>query len=724
MVRILIFVFLPCFAFSQGMWLPTLLEAQNEKEMKSMGCKLKADDIYNVTKPSLKDAVCIFGGGCTGEVVSDKGLILTNHHCGFDAIQNLSTLEHNYVDDGYWAKKGSEELPAAGVKVTFIIAIEDVTLRVLAAVDDKMSEDARKGQIDKNIAQIVNDTKKEPWQKLEIKPFYEGNQYFLFTTEIYEDVRLVGTPPQSIGKFGSDTDNWVWPRHTGDFSVFRIYADKDNKPAAYSISNKPYKPKQFLKISLDGVSEGDYTMVYGFPGRTTEYLPAIAVEQTAEIYDPARVAIRGKALKIMDGYMRSDPQTKIDYVSKYASIANAWKKWQGESEGLIKSGAVQKKRAYEAEFTKKVLNNDQWQTKYGNILPQFEKLYGDASVYFKVRDYYLETFVRNLDAPNQYEAMASWLNTYDQNGEKAAETKLTQLREGTSGFFNEFHAEVDQTAFAALAEKYSNDLLPIYGGGMIKDSIARYGSAMEWTKTMYAKSILTNKTLQSAALAKSTNDVAVAIKSDGFYQFLDALRQMYKAQISPKVTQLQAAINSTQRLYMAAQLDVFKEKRFFPDANSTLRLTYGKVNGYRARDAVNYAPFTTLDGVMEKYVAGDYEFDVPAKLRTLYKNKQFGQYSNVDGTMPVAFLGTNHTTGGNSGSPALDAYGNLIGINFDRVWEGTMSDINYDPAICRNIMVDIRYVLFIMDKYGDAGYLVNEMQLVKGKRKPTKKKCK
>jgi Peptidase S46 len=698
---------------AQGMWLPTLLESLNQKEMKSMGAKIKADDIYNVNKSSLKDAICIFDGGCTAEVVSKQGLVFTNHHCGFDAIQQLSSLEKNYIDNGYWAKNKTEELPAQGVTVTFIANMQDVSLLVLAGVDDKMSEEARKSQVDKNINQITRDTKKEAWQKLEVRPFYDGNQYFLFTTEIYEDVRLVGTPPQSIGKFGSDTDNWVWPRHTGDFSVFRIYAGKDNKPAKYSPENVPYTPKRALKIRTSGVKEGDFTMVYGFPGRTQEYLPAAAVKNTAEVWNPVRVGLREKALKVMDGYMRTDPQIKIDYVSKYASIANAWKKWLGEADGLKKYGAYEKKKAYEAEFQKRILNNPNWQTKYGNILPSFERLYADAGVYFRLRDYYLESFVRNTDAPAMYEAMSTWINTYDKNGEVAATTKIEQFRSDCDGFFKAFHPKVDQAVLAALTEKYAHEVGIGYGTAMLKDSIKLYGNADAYIAKMYNTSILTDAKRCKNALVGGTNDVATAIKNDVLFRFFDGLRTMYRGEVSPKVTQLQSQINATQRLYMQAQLDVFKDKRFFPDANSTLRLTYGKVRGYRARDAVQYSAFTTLDGIMEKYIPGDYEFDVPEKLRTLYKNKDFGPYANPDGTMPVAFIGTNHTTGGNSGSPALDARGNLIGINFDRVWEGTMSDINYDPAICRNIMVDARYVLFIIDKFGGAGYLLQEMELVK-----------
>jgi hypothetical protein len=723
-MRILFFLFLPFLSFGQGMWLPTLLKSQNEKEMKQLGCKIKSDDLFDLSQPSLKDAVCIFGGGCTAELVSAEGLILTNHHCGFDAIQNLSTLEKNYVEDGYWAKSRGEELPASGVTATFVVSMQDVTLRVLAGVDELMGEEARKSQVDKNINQIINDTKKEAWQKTEVKPFYDGNQYFMYITETFTDLRLVGTPPQSIGKFGSDTDNWVWPRHTGDFSVFRIYANKENKPAPYQADNQPYKPKQFFKISLDGVSEGDFTMVYGFPGRTNEYLPAIAVQQTAEIYNPVRVGLRDKALKTMDGYMRRDPKVKIDYVAKYAGIANAWKKWLGEADGLKKYGAVEKKRAYEKDFQSRILNNPKWQTKYGNLLPQFERLYGDASVYFRVRDYYLETFVRNLDMPQQFGTLATWIDLYDKNGTNAAKLKQEQLSIDTERFFKEFHSEVDEAVFAGLVEIYAKEVGAGFGTQIIRDAIKSDGAYAAMAKDFYSRSLITNPTLLKNILAASTNDAVAAIKADRLYQFMSQMREMYRSEISPKVTQLQSQINANQRMYMAAQLEVFKDRRFFPDANSTLRLTYGKVNGYTARDAVRYSAFTTLDGVMEKYIPSDYEFNVPDKLRNLWKSKNYGAYANPDGTMPLAFIGTNHTTGGNSGSPALDANGNLIGINFDRVWEGTMSDINYDAAICRNIMVDIRYVLFIIDKYGEAAYLTKEMELVKGKRKPTKQKCK
>jgi hypothetical protein len=698
---------------AQGMWLPLLLEKQNEKDMKALGLKLSADDLYNAAQPSVKDAICLFDGRCTGEVISPDGLLLTNHHCAFDAIQKLSTLEKNYIEDGYWASDRATEIPAPGVTATFVSRMEDVTALALQNVTEGMAEKDRQAQVDKNLAQIKVNTKKERWEDIMIRPFYNDNQYFLFVTQTFRDLRFVGAPPSSIGKFGSDTDNWVWPRHTGDFSMFRIYSDKDGHPADYSISNTPYHPRHFLPISLDGINPGDFTMVYGFPGRTDEYLSAAAVQQVGEVLDPAKVAIRDRALKTMDGFMRKDPAVKIAYIAKYFSIANSWKKWLGEMQGLKTYKALEKKTEYEAEFSKRVEQNADFKFKYGNLLPRLRQLHQEIEPYAFARDYYLETCVRNNELFTQASALNSLLETFDKNGEAFFATKLKETAPKLEGFFKNYRPEVDEAVFGALLEMFAQNTKPEWGADFVQAEAKKHNGYSGLAAYIFQNSVIPNKEKLNTLFAGPPAKVVETLRKDPAFVFWKTLNDAYTTNIQPKLQELQPQINLLQRQYMAAQMVVFKEKRFFPDANSTLRLTYGKVRGYSPRDGIQYEFQTDLDGVMEKYVPGDYEFNVPQKLIDLWKAKDYGQYATADGRLPVAFIATNHTTGGNSGSPALDARGNLIGLNFDRVWEGTMSDLNYDPAICRNIMVDARYVLFIVDKFGGAGYLLNEMKLIK-----------
>lgn len=698
----------------EGMWLPLLLEKLNEQQMKSLGMKISAKDIYSVNNGSLKDAIVSFGGFCTGEVISSKGLVLTNHHCGFDAIQNHSTLDNNYIRDGFWARNYAEEIPNQGLFVTFIARIEDVSKLVLNGVTSSMSEKDRQALIEKNMGLVKNAAKRETYQDAFIRGFFEGNQYYMFVTETYNDVRLVGAPPSSIGNFGKDTDNWMWPRHTGDFSLFRIYAGKDNKPAAYSTENVPFVPKKSLSISLDGTAKGDFTMIFGFPGRTTEYLPAVAVKQIVEVNDPTKIAIRDKALAVIDGFMRNDEQIKIQYAAKYASIANAWKKWQGEVLGLNRTDGVGKKKKYEEEFNRRVLASAQLKQQYGTVLGDLEKAYAELYPYGIARDIYGE-IIPKIELFTVIQQLKQ-LKAAQNQGETAFQAQLPKTKERLREFYKEYDSRVDVKLFEALMPIYIGQD-SAYSAPSVRQKSAGYaGDYARWAQELYKTTVLADENKVLEALDKDpagllnalTNDPAVALQTE--------LAQNYSAKVLPRLTEIQARINALQRTYMQAQMDVMTEKKFYPDANSTLRVTYGTVKGYEARDAVAYDIHTYLDGVMEKYVPGDYEFDVPAKLRELYQKKDYGQYGAA-GKMPVCFIAANHTTGGNSGSPALDAYGNLVGLNFDRVWEGTMSDINYDPSICRNIMVDIRYVLFIIDKYAGAGHLVKEMKLVHPKKK-------
>lgn len=695
----------------EGMWLPLLLENLNEKQMKALGMKIGAKDIYSINKGSLKDAIVSFGGFCTGEVISSKGLVLTNHHCGFDQIQNHSTLDRNYIRDGFWAKSNAEEIPNPGLFATFIVRIEDVTKLVLKNITTSLSESERQSQVDRNSAEILQTIKKESYQSALIKPFFDGNQYFLFVTETYHDIRLVGAPPSSIGNFGKDTDNWMWPRHTGDFSMFRIYAGKDNKPAAYSQENVPYIPKKSLSISLDGVSENDFTMVFGFPGKTTEYLHSEAVDQIVKVNDPAKIAIRDKALSIIDGFMRKDEQIKIQYAAKYAGISNSWKKWQGEVLGLTRTNAVDKKKKFEEIFQSRVNANPQWKAQYGNILNDLQTTYTELKPYGLARDYFLE-----ISSKIEVLAIAAQLNSLLRAGEKGYAEQLVKVKQKLDDLYYEYNPAVDRKLFAALMEMYIKDqpadYVSMYARNLRYPQDKKDEGIALMENTIYEGSPLPHKEkLYKEYLDKDPKQALELISNDKAVRLYLDIVNTYNNTVASKLNPIQNRINQLQRTYMQAQMEVMKEKKFYPDANSTLRVTYGNVKGYTARDAVKYDIYSYLDGVMEKYVPGDYEFDVAEKLRTLYQQKDYGQYGK-NGKMPVCFIAANHTTGGNSGSPALDAWGNLIGLNFDRVWEGTMSDINYDPSICRNIMVDIRYVLFIVDKYAGAGHLVKEMKLV------------
>ena len=696
-----------------GMWLPLDLKKNNEKEMKSLGLKMKADQIYHPDNASIKDAICQFNGGCTGEIISAQGLLLTNHHCGFDEIQSHSTLENNYVDNGFWAATMKDELPCPDATAMFVQRMEDVTIPVLRGVTAEMGERDRQSAIDQNIKTLRANTRLKAGEEILIRPFYEGNKYYMFITVTYKDVRLVGAPPSSIGKFGADTDNWVWPRHTGDFSLFRVYMSPDSQATTYSERNIPLAPRHFLPISIKGLEEGDFTMVYGFPGRTTEYLPSVAVQQISEVLNPARVGVRDKALKIMDGYMRQDPGIKIAYVAKQSSIANAWKKWLGEMQGLKTYKAYEKKKMFETEFQNRVKNSVDLNYKYGNLLERFEVQYKNIEPFARTRDYYLEVFVRNCEVMATAAGLSSWLDSYAKSGTPTFAGKIATTRNQLKGFYKDYRPEVDKDVFAGLIEIYAKNVPADWGANTVNNAVNAKGGFKPFADDVFQNSYLTDEKRMMALLEKSPGDIVAALEKDPAVVFWRAVTKDYEANVAPKVREIQPVITSMQRQYMAAQMEVFKEKRFFPDANSTLRLTYGQVRGFRPKDAVIYDYRTYLDGVMEKYIPGDYEFDVPKKLIELYKNKDYGQYAAKDGRMPVAFLGSNHTTGGNSGSPALDAKGNLVGLNFDRVWEGTMSDINYDPAICRNIMVDIRYVLFIIDKYAGAQRLINEMKIIR-----------
>lgn len=689
-----------------GMWIPTEL---NEKEMKDLGMKISAKDIFNVQKPSIKDAVVQFNGGCTAEIISPKGLLLTNHHCGYGQIQAHSTVENDLLSNGFWAKNTEGELPNPGVTVDFIVDIKEVTQQILEGTD-KLTEPELSKKIANNIEVYKNSQKIESYQSISVKSMYYGNKYYAYTIETYKDIRLVGAPPQSIGKFGSDTDNWVWPRHTGDFSMFRIYAGKDNKPAEYSKDNVPYVPKHYLPVSIKDKNENDFTFVFGFPGRTTEYLPAIAVEKIMKEIDPARIAVRDVALKTLDEKMRTDDATRIKYASKYASVANYWKKWIGEVEGLKKSNAVEKKVMYEGSLVAK--NHE-----IKSTLDQLNKLYNDQAPYALNNAYYTEV-LRNAETLMLANLYYNYVASVEAG--RMDEKATTAFKNRLTSFYKDYSAELDSKVTAKLLALYANKTAPQFlpaGFDKYKNEAQNIQTIEEASKN----SIITGRTeVNGASVSKdiekafSNQDKLIkTLKKDPVYQIYVTLRETYMKTADPQFTALQGKIDELQKTFMAQQMETDKDRKFFPDANSTLRVTYGKVKGSSPRDAVSYNYQTHLAGVMEKYVPGDYEFDVPKKLIDLYSKKDFGMYKDKTGDVPVGFTATNHTTGGNSGSPALDANGNLVGLNFDRQWEGTMSDINYDPRFSRNIMVDTKYILFIIDKFADSKWLIDEMKVIK-----------
>lgn len=699
-------------AFAQqtgGMWIPSMLEGKVVGNMHQTGMKMTAKEIYDVNHSSLKDAIVHFNGGCTGEIISNQGLVLTNHHCGYGIIGNHSTVENNYLENGFWAMTKEEELVNKSLFVRFIVKIEDVTKEVLANTENITDALLRKEHIAANIQKVNSNFKKEAWQESSISVFFEGNQYLLFVTETFRDVRLVGAPPSSIGKFGSDTDNWIWPRHTGDFALFRVYADKNNRPAEYSKDNVPYTPKHFLPVSMSGVSEEDFTMVFGFPGRTQEYLPAVAVQQIITSLNPAKIQVRDASLKVMDQYMRADEKTKLQYASKYASIANYWKKWIGETQGLQKSNAVQIKLSFEKTMTDKMSKGSR--NENASILPTFDKLYEEFGPYALAYDYLVEVMFSNSTLLNHVFKLYQAEKLFDARGEAAFVERKDALAKSIPYFFKSFNMTVEKEVADVLLNIYLEKV-----PAQFVPTDVKLGKKAISVEAAVAQTGFTNEAKYEAMLQGDAKKVLQNLNKDPLYIYVKAIGQKFYEDILPKYEVLDAEIDALQTKYMKAILDLNPDTMLFPDANSTLRITYGKVKGYQPRDAVQYGAVSYLDGVIEKYIPGDYEFDVPQKLIDLYNAKDYGPYAE-NGKMPVCFIATNHTTGGNSGSPAIDAHGNLIGLNFDRVWEGTMSDIHYDALICRNIMVDMRYILFIIDKYAGAKHLIDEMKLVYPKMK-------
>ncbi|MBN2890309.1 MAG: S46 family peptidase [Bacteroidales bacterium] len=718
MKKILLAIFVLLFSLQisfadEGMWLLTLLN-KNYEQMKAEGFKLTPEDIYNLNESSVKDAIVIFGGFCTGELVSEQGLIFTNHHCGFGSIQSHSTVEHDYLTDGFWAASFEDELPNPGLFVKFLIRMDDVSADVLKGVSDDMTETQRDEKIKKNIEKIEKKLSKQYSEKngydVDIQSFFENNQYFSIIYLKYDDVRLVGTPPSSIGKFGGDTDNWMWTRHTGDFSIFRVYADKDGNPAKYSTKNVPLKPKHVLPVSIRGIQEGDYAMILGFPGRTNRYSTTYGIEEVMNITNYNREIIRGERQNVLLKDMRADQEVYIKYASKYARSSNYWKYSIGQNQGLKKLKVIDKKKNLENKFSKWISADETRKAKYSEVLPTFKEVYSERkdNVYSEL--YIRECFVSGTEYISFAHA-ANDLFDLLKAGKTGADLvdAIANLRGSSEVFFKDYNAPTDKKVALVMMKLFTEKVDMKYYPSFISNAKKEFSSFDDYIANIFKVSIFVNKAkfddfLLNPTLEKLQNDPAF-VASQSVFEKRSELRDNLKYG--------NEKLKRAKRLWMAGLMEMQPEIFFYPDANFTMRLTYGTIGGYSPKDGVEYKYYTTLKGYMEKEDEENPEFTVPEKLKKLYETKDFGQYANADGEMPVCFLSNNDITGGNSGSPVLNANGELIGLAFDGNWEAMSGDIAFEPELQRTISVDVRYVLFIIDKYGEATRLIDELNIVR-----------
>jgi len=703
----------------EGMWLPLFIDRLNYVDMQKMGLQLTAEEIYSVNNSSLKDAIVQFGRGCTGEVISDQGLILTNHHCGYSRIQAHSSLEHDYLTEGFWAQSLEEELSNPGLTVSFLVRIEDVTGRVLAEVTNSMTEKER-GEKIVAISEIIQKEATEgTLYNASVRGFYEGNEYYLFVYEIYKDIRFVGAPPSSIGKFGADTDNWMWPRHTGDFSLFRVYSDKDGKPAEYSKDNIPLKPKHHLPVSVAGVQKGDFSMIMGYPGGTERYMTSYGVKMALDIYNQTVVDIRDVKLKIMLDDMQADNGVRIKYASKYARTSNYWKYYIGQTKGLKRLKVYDKKVALENEFTQWVIADGQRNEKYGKALEDIAEAYKQLTAYQLVSVYQSEAIRQGseiLSYATDFSNLKKELEEKEVNKEKV-DKLVVQLKEKAASYFKDYNVPTDQKLLAAMLDMYYKNVPAGQQPEYLKSVASKYkGDFNKFVAKVFETSYFTSQQKVEVFLS---NPTAKSIDKDLAYQTVKALNNYFTDQVRPKLTEAYDLLNRGNRAFVAGLREMYPDKKFYPDANSTMRLTYGQVLDYYPADAVHFNYYTTLAGVMEKEDPNNWEFVVPEKLKELYKTKNFGRYGEA-GEMKVCFLTNHDITGGNSGSPVLNGNGELIGLAFDGNWEAMSGDIAYEPGLQRTINVDIRYVLFIIDKFAGAKRLIDEMDIVSNRVLPKK----
>lgn len=692
----------------EGMWLPLLLKNYNYEDMKKKGLKLTPEQLYDINNSSLKDAIVWFGGGCTAEIVSSKGLVLTNHHCGYDAISELSSSADNILDNGFWAKSYKEERPAPGLTVSFVVRMEDITKEVLDSVGS-LNEKERAKRLPSVYKSITSRITKGTHYEAQCREMFKGNAYYVFVFERFSDIRLVGTPPQNIGKFGGETDNWMWPRHTGDFSMFRIYCGKDGKPAKYSADNVPYTPKHHLPINLKGIQPGDFAMIMGFPGRTNRYEFSQGVQIATDLVDPSIVKLREVRLNAWKEQMNKDVDVRLSLSADYASIANYWKYFRGEAEQLKNNKVYELKVSQEKAFAKWAAGKDA----YKNLLADVDKTFAAYKPYSLLRTYLNEGIL----APT-ISKMASYAIALEEAIEKGDEKAIKATKEQLLNVINETPysaavVEADKRIFDSILLFYANDIAKDQQPAYMNDVVASYnkGNMREaikaYTQEVFANSMFADKDMTKAWI---NNPRMAMLKNDPAYKHVKAFREHFNKNYKGKVDEFNENIQALGRTYIKGLMEMNTNKKYYPDANSSLRLTYGTVRGY-----MKYPYITNLDGVIEKNekYKGNPEFDIPQKLKDLHKAKNYGQYAMKDGKLPVAFLTDNDITGGNSGSPVIDGEGRIIGLAFDGNWEAMSGNIHFDPANKRTINVDIRYVLFLIDKFGDAPHIISEMTIVK-----------
>jgi hypothetical protein len=694
-----------------GMWIPLLVDSLKLEELQQHGFTLDTEDIYSNRHPSLKDAVVIFGGGCTGELISPDGLIITNHHCGYSRIQSHSTVEHNYLSNGFWAASRNDELPNPGLTVTFLVSMEDVTRQALMGVSDSLSEMERNNRIRDNVDKIEMKAGAGNNYLTDVKSFFFGRSYYLILYEVYKDVRLVGAPPESIGRFGGDSDNWIWPRHTGDFSLFRIYAGKDNLPAEYSPDNVPYKPRKYLSLSVDGVKEGDFTMVLGYPGHTDEYLTSRGLNLVSEKSLPAKVEMRTLRINALQNQMNKGAEYRLRFASKYVSVSNSWKKWMGVSLGVEKSDALNVKLLQETRFSNWSRSQAVKDPRYTALMEKFNLTYDLYEPLYLANDLggeflnSVELFSLANTCLSQYYALADSSRSY-------ISSALERLRRTGMNTFRSGALDVDKQILPGLLRIYAANTAAKFHPGVYetirKDFKNDYRA---YTDQLFRTSLFTDSLRYNKLLNRSGAFIHRKLWTDPLPALYREFNHILLFEVYDKLDSLNLDLNRLYRDYMGGMMAMEPGRLFYPDANFTMRMTYGQVEGYKAADAVEYTCTTTLDGVMEKESEDIADYRVYPALKEVYLNRDFGKWS-VNGKIPVCFIASNHTSGGNSGSPVLNARGELIGINFDRNWEGTVSDYVYNPAICRNISLDIRYVLFIIDRVAHASWLLDELTLV------------
>ena len=699
-------LFLNTIRAEEGMLIPTVLSAF-ESDMQAMGMKLSAKDIFDVNNASIKDAIIHFGGGCTAEIVSDKGLLLTNHHCGFSQINSHSTLENNILKYGFWANGINDELPNPNLTASRMINIKDVTNEVLEGTSG-LSDNEAMAVIQANIARIKAGAIKGSHYEADIKPFDFGNSYYLLVKETFYDVRLVGAPPSTIGKFGGDTDNWVWPRHTGDFSVFRIYTDENNMPAKYSENNQPYSPVYHLPISLKDKKDGDFTMVFGFPGRTEQHTISSELDYIINELRPAQIQMRDLSLSVINAAMKRSETTTLQYATKQARIANAWKKWIGQIDGLKRANAIEVKHKTETNYLIKAESKPEWHEAYTPVVDELRQL----AVSNKEIDFSYNLFIEYFYVGAEFFKLArnidDLITLYQEEGEEEkVATKIDELITGADNFFKNYDSYIDEDIFRLHSQYYASNLPEEYLPELLKDK-----SVDDIASKIYKKSILTDKDRYVQFLEKFKKSSVKRIKKDPGYQLATELQTIFQDEMLGKLRLYYGQKNNLMKQYVKGKYTMFPDEKHWSDANSTLRVTYGKLEGSIPRDGMKYTPYTTFDGIIEKYNTGQEDYDLLPRMLELYNAKEYNGYDQ-DGELWICFTGSNHTTGGNSGSPVIDAEGNLMGLNFDRSWESTMSDYMFDASRCRNITVDIRYVLWMIDVYGQAGHIVDEMTLIR-----------